>query len=603
MDPNRVTPFKLETFSSFKTICVFVLYICIVGFAILIGVFGPAPFESKSFLVQSTSDTYAGMMRGYEWSKITLGSFEKLNQQWAFSFQFARGNGTRYALSADIPVTVSIYGGSSADGPFNSKIASNTTKARTIQCNDGASSCERVDIAFEPFLEYSHYQVWTTFGFRTLDTLGSNVGDLTFKVSYYRADFSVFQIGFRYSFLVFNLLSLFYTSAKLWKYRHVRQTEQKWILFLLIALIGFNNPFFAANFFVEGFAFPILDIFLIVNFVCSLLLFWLVMLNMVYVPPSRRGFFFYAPKIFLMLLIFAFVTAWYIMERYQAVNDPTTDSAKDSVNSYVAIRVIGIILAFIYVFYLMYSVFRAVGASAAQKEAAKRRLRELKEQHKDDRNLQGNLEDDEDFQVKVGMRRRFKALFGLSFIVFMIVVGGLIFSVYVTRDGNENQGNSATFLVFWTVINLYVYVLAYFYLPSKRKAHKDYGQTPGMVAQITDTGIESPSDPSSHASARTAREENRGLFVTSEDPEAGAEFRPRQESGARVRSETRPQVSAEQRMREPSAVAGDDDVERGYSPAKMEDVNLDEKPAAASAPPKRKAKAKAKTTTEYDDAE
>jgi hypothetical protein len=518
MDPQRLVPFKLETFSSFKTICLFVLYLILVGLALLVGLFGPTPWKDSLVNVPANSQDWTRLMRGYGPQVHEFGPLDKLNQYFVYSMQFQHSGDLQVSVTADMITTVSIYGKEKEEDPWGNVVISNSTKTREVECSKGASKCTQLNIAFEPFLPWNYYQVSTTLGSRTYDRLSANVGFIDFRARWVDKTFTTFMIAFRYAFCVFSFLSIAYTYSKLYKYRHDRQTEQNWVLALLIATIGFNNPLFACNFFVDGWFFPTFDIMLIVTFVCVLLLFWLVMVHMIYTFPRQRTLLrFYAPKIFLVLLIYAFVVAILIFERFHDLDDPTTNGSIANVEAYAAVKVIGIILAILYLFYLLYGVFRAVGESAARNEAALEtaleRMGQPDESGEESRR-----------KVKVGMRKRFKSLFGLSIVVVVIVIAGIIFSAFNLENGD---GSAAVFLVFWTVLNLYVYMLAYFFLPTKRKTHSDYGQVPGMLPQAPAVTAEteaaaqaqstSPAAVASASASSNERTERTGLVAQAQE--------------------------------------------------------------------------------------
>lgn len=130
------------------------------------------------------------------------------------------------------------------------------------------------------------------------------------------------------------LIRLLTIPHRLWSF------EQRWITALLIALLFFNDPFFAAQLYSpHPDSIAILYIFFTSTFVGMILIFWLCVLDEMRSTDAsgvgsldsgrRTPIKFYTPKLILVILIWSILMASYAYVRTQRTGDPTYEGLDD----------------------------------------------------------------------------------------------------------------------------------------------------------------------------------------------------------------------------------------------------------------------------------
>jgi len=141
---------------------------------------------------------------------------------------------------------------------------------------------------------------------------------------------------------------------------------------------------------------------------------------------------FYLPKLLLLGLLWITVIGVFSWQEYNELIDPTI--AIEQTTIIIAFEVVMIILVLCYFFWLGYSTCRACGLDSK----------------------------------KAFLKRRLRFFLFFSTIVILIIGFGILFQVYQRPD------NAAEFLAFHSLCNLYIYVLAIVYLPSKESQRSGY---------------------------------------------------------------------------------------------------------------------------------
>jgi len=216
--------------------------------------------------------------------------------------------------------------------------------------------------------------------------------------------------------------------------------EQKWAAVILFGLMAYNNPFYPLEVLVNHW-FPIfLNRLLYGTFIVILFLFWLVMFDGArFQDPSQKTFlWFYLPKVILVGLFWFFAVTAFTWAQLQLLNDPSYGTPTDK-PGFIAVSFFLLLLVVVYAFWLVVVVCRACG---------------------DRRTL-----------PYIHVRVRFFGIFTL--LVTIVVVSGVIFGAVGSR-----YNNSAEFLSFLSLFNLYCYTLAFVYLPargqvSQTQSHSD----------------------------------------------------------------------------------------------------------------------------------
>jgi len=275
------------------------------------------------------------------------------------------------------------------------------------------------------FIQYSSYRFNVSF----VITPDINfVGDVIFSFTYVFHGYTLFELWFRFAFLIITFIVIISYSYRLKSFRWKEWTfEQKWGAALLFALLAYDNPFYPLEIIASGF-FPIfLNRILYASFIVLLLLFWLILFDGIRKEANQRDFkTFYLPKIILLILFWIAGVTVYTWAQLHQRSDPVYSSASE-LPGYIFFEVALLIFLIIYIFWLVYATCRACG---------------------DIKTL-----------PYLGIRIKFFGVFTL--LVILTVVGALIFGY------GSNLNSAAEFLSFLSLFNLYVYVLAFVYLPSQ----------------------------------------------------------------------------------------------------------------------------------------
>jgi hypothetical protein len=130
------------------------------------------------------------------------------------------------------------------------------------------------------------------------------------------------------------MIRLYAIPHRLWSF------EQRWITSLLVGLLFFNDPFFAAQLYSpHPDSMAILYIFFTSTFVGMILIFWLCVLDEMRATDEsgvgsldsgrRTPIKFYTPKLILVILIWSILMSSYAYVRTQRTGDPTYEGLDD----------------------------------------------------------------------------------------------------------------------------------------------------------------------------------------------------------------------------------------------------------------------------------
>jgi hypothetical protein len=324
-----------------------------------------------------------------------------------------------------------------------------STHNRTFVCNPGSTYCDDVYLYHLDFIKFTNY---------TIEVLLTNMTDVSaapvvqalsavFFVFEFKDDiYTLFELWFRFTFLILTFIVIIVFSHKLRQYRWTDwQVEQKWTAFILFGLMAANNPFFALELIFEGWFPTFLDQVLLVTFISMLFLFWLVMFDGVRKDAVQRTLLkFYVPKVALIAVFWLTALVAFTLLELRRLDDPVYDATTDD-PAFIFFVVGETIVAVIYLFWLAYVIARACMESRT-------------------------------FPL-LGVRIRFFALFTLAIIIVM--VSGLAFESF--GPTTALKGNPMTLLSYLSLYNFYVYVLAFMYLPSRFAAKSAVRDEIGMV--------------------------------------------------------------------------------------------------------------------------
>ncbi|CAE7463377.1 TMEM181, partial [Symbiodinium microadriaticum] len=260
-------------------------------------------------------------------------------------------------------------------------IANQKYKSQIVHCKGGKTACKSFYIFGQPSVEYKRYNVHIDF--KDTDGHFTSSDKLSVKVDLHtiNSEYSKFELGWKCFFILTTLVVMFLPEEgflirllavpyRLWSF------EQTWVLTLLVGLIFFNDPFFAAQLYThKSDSMAILYIFFTTAFLGIVLLFWLCVLDEMRTTDSggvgsmdtgrRRPFAFYTPKLTLVTLIWTLLMTTYAYVRLERLGDPTYEGLDDWV--LLDIEIVLAVLLFIYCLYLfallILSFSRIVGLS------------------------------------------------------------------------------------------------------------------------------------------------------------------------------------------------------------------------------------------------
>ncbi|CAF3810708.1 unnamed protein product [Adineta steineri] len=217
--------------------------------------------------------------------------------------------------------------------------------------------------------------------------------------------------------------------------------EQRWMIILLIFLVFYNDPFYPLTFLTNN-SFPsILDGILQATFLCILLLFWLSVYHGIR-QNVRRFLPFYLPKLILVSLLWIFSIVLSSVRIVQEYRDPMYNMTID-ITQFTTYRVMFYIIGIFYILYLLFLIIRAFG--------------EL-------RNM-----------PYFDVRLKFTTVLMLCVVSISILIttlrfgSGIIGENFVPELASRYK-NSVEFISFYSLINFYLYTMAYVYSPAKNAA-------------------------------------------------------------------------------------------------------------------------------------
>lgn len=349
----------------------------------------------------------------------------KLNQRINVYAQFGNKAGQKDdGGSNNVPFTIrSAVSAVKAGGNTYSVVAS-TTQTKLVKCVNAKKFCDSMIVMNVPYIDYQSYQ----FNVTAEDAFGKGYQNVKYYFAVMNANFTLFELWFRFFFLVTTVVVIILYAIKLrgfeWKDWAI---EQRWVAFLLFGLLGYNNPLFPLTVLLDGAFWPFLDQVMLASFLVLLMFFWIIMFDGIRTEPQLQTLrTFYLPK-FIMLAIFwiAAVVIFTWIELSQ-IRSPGVDVYAQP--AFLVFYIIMILLLVIYLFWLSYVVFRAISSRNAM--------------------------------PYLSLRLKFFGVFTL--LVLIVVIGGVIFGVL-----GPISNNAAQFLSFISLLNLYVYTLGFVYFPSK----------------------------------------------------------------------------------------------------------------------------------------
>eukprot|EP00741_Cyanophora_paradoxa_P003128 tig00000670_g3037.t1 len=332
----------------------------------------------------------------------------------------------------NVPIRALVAGRDAADQEWVSVTGAKDPEAyryRTMSCPVNQPKCSEITIIEMPFIKWAQLNV--TWGIVPQPTVSYDwVGDVELCLIVMNQKLSKFELGFKSFFLIVSLAVCITFSVIFCKIpARYRSFEQKWIYYLLIVLVGFNDPFCSAAILTPSFFASFMSVMLQSLFIAALLLFWLISWHRIVkqsgldhvtnIKLSAKRF--YVPKIIVVGLFWIAAVCVYTYVRLEVRADPAYSPSQEMKTFF---RVVGIVVLCLIVVWLL--VLAALG-----------------------------------FKEIRSMSRRFQFLFLLSLFVMLSAVGGFLFGEF-----GPMPLNTAEFVAFYTLFNLYMYILAFTHLPA-----------------------------------------------------------------------------------------------------------------------------------------
>jgi hypothetical protein len=449
---------------------------------IMAGALGPELLSVQS------GDTEELEVNKYGQTKLSLDvdGFNSLNQFYWINVQFTPKVDSKYEQINSVDITLNVTG----DGPLalfsgDRRIVHNKAFSRDVSCSAG--SCDG-------FFLFGQRQIF--FGTLKIDMEFSDP-DSTFveghkmlvavDVVTISPEYTKFEMIWKDIFMIATLFILFTKGyGYLWKIIEVPfrlwSSEQTWVLALLLGLVAFNDPFFFLQIFTKyALQFSDLYIILTATFICGLLLFWLCSFDELRLDEggardggspyaTRRNMInFFGPKCALMISIWSVLVWLYTHLNSKRDEDPTYDGLNDDVLWNGEIALMALILAYsLYLFGLIV--------------------------------------------LNVDKIRAFSPPFKFIFVLTMITVvftlvalgSGYFFPFYVP---------AMIFVLFYAIINLYIWAIAFSYCPFRESDSFKY--QPGPSSAFGEDYFDDVAPPSMESRERIAHD-NQPLIEDSE---------------------------------------------------------------------------------------
>eukprot|EP01121_Diplochlamys_sp_Union-15-3_P018716 TRINITY_DN687_c0_g1_i1.p1 TRINITY_DN687_c0_g1~~TRINITY_DN687_c0_g1_i1.p1 ORF type:complete len:497 (-),score=48.70 TRINITY_DN687_c0_g1_i1:54-1544(-) len=413
---TRTMRMNLQSMTRIGFIITFALFIILFLASVMIGAFlGPSVF----YHFPRQTIPHANLERN---NTLPVSGLTKLNQQLILDLQV--GFIGSFDSELDVVFLMSVFGRNSNSSKWKT-LQENRSYNRKLTCRKATGSCDSVWLAHLPFLGYSDYNFTISL---INGTKNNNIGNIEIQITVAHHSFTLFELWFRFIFLVMTFVVILWYSHKLRMFKWKDWTiEQKWVSVLLFGLLGYNNPIFPLGILVNGWFLVLLDQILLVSFLVLILFFWLVMFDGLWKEPKNITFLsFYLPKIVLLGFFWVMALVAFTWTQLHQLDDVGTRLYE--ITGYVFFQIFTLLALIIYVFWLVYASCRAIGNSKTM--------------------------------PYLGLRLKFFGLF--TMFVMLLTAGGIIFG-FIGPISN----NAAEFLSFLSLFNLYLYTLAFVYLPSK----------------------------------------------------------------------------------------------------------------------------------------
>lgn len=470
MERERKFKTLLETWARWKTILVSAIFLILFVVSVIIGAVGPKALIYEQQLFNVTKNYFYGDVT----FTTNITGMSGSNQEFYQALVFYSNYSDVLGLSKkDIFLNTLVEGRNSGDDSFTT--ISSGTHQQTLTCSQGVDNntpimqvifagvsavedsiyaCAPINTVHQLYIKFEEYRI--SYKLQNFDLL-RNMSLVQDKIKatwlYSNPAFTKFEIAWRYVFLglsLINCIVFYFLCKRKMSYRNWT-VEQKWMGYLAINLILYNNPLFAADFYAGTWVFPFLNICFLVTFFCSLFMALLVFTNYVITRDQDRTFCkFYLLKAIIVGVIWVFAIVFLSWSSFHEKDDPTYSTA-DEVPGFVFIEVVFILFVAAYLLLLFFYIAQTL---------TRRHL------------------------IPPSYGPRYKMIWFLSFLVILATASNVI--VIIAWKG---YNNAASFLSYFSLYNLYVYLLCILLLPSNEENSADEEGLSGQ-RDLDDTNID-----------------------------------------------------------------------------------------------------------------
>ncbi|KAL5010749.1 hypothetical protein ScPMuIL_013054 [Solemya velum] len=330
-------------------------------------------------------------------------------------------------------------------------------RSRLLRCS---KECSDLILLHLGYLDYSNYLI--TIKFFGLEQTKFNIDNIIFYFKSYNTAFTQIEIWIRFIFLVMTFFAtcLFAHSLRKFSMRDW-SIEQKWMSVLLPLLLLYNDPIFPLTFLVDSWVPGMFDGVFQATFLCGLLLFWLCIYHGVRQTNRRFGSF-YLPKLIVVGLIWITAVTLASWQEYNELQDPTYYYRLDASN-FIGFKIFFFVVGGIYLLYLLYLLIRAYAELRSMPYF--------------------------DLRLKF-MTALMLIVLSISIAITFLRFGGTALQDNFVAELATHYQNSAEFVSFYALLNLYMYTMAFVYSPSKNALFETHFKDNPALSMLNDSDEE-----------------------------------------------------------------------------------------------------------------
>ena len=441
--PERSVQMRLYTMHKGQHLLIFIMFLCLFLIALLMGMAGPRILTEHTEKATALNQGRGLPAGPYTILTPKLSSYRK--QLWISAQLVTHVEKGQETFSKECAVWLRVEG--IVDSGHKVLVGGQGhNRSRSITCNQ--NRCHSFIVMHLGVLEFAHYLVNVSFSGLEIVDRHFNIEDIVFTISTYNPSFTKMEIWFRFFFVTTTsiVLIIYYYFCALarfsledWSY------EQKWTGLLLILLLFFDNPSFSHTIMTSNPLSGVLDALFQGTFLFALLLFWICLFHGLR-QTERHLYQFYLPKLVLVGTMWFSGVTMAVLQETNEMRDPSYSFQLNTAH-YQNFQLYFTAVLAVYVLYIAYLALRAFG--------------ELRSMNFLDSRLKFHS-------------ASLTVVLTLTLTILASRYGkGILEDNFVARlyTSYDSEGQ---FLAFYTVLNCYVYVLAYVYSPTSTQLKENH---------------------------------------------------------------------------------------------------------------------------------